>query len=176
MAQLIPASLTLLSTNSPNSTYNSSNATIVNTTSTTILGEPYKCFEMHFIRTDRRANRRDCHRAVGSLPNIHTPGIFHRAQSQMDPFAMPRIKTSGSCRVTIDVQFGRPDESTWQSVGMAIDKVINACAFGYGQGASTGGETTAGSEGRIMITVEKSSGRGVGVGGGENSTGVVATT
>lgn len=46
------------------------------------------------------------------------------------------------------------DESSWTAINVAALKVVQACAMGYGSSARTGGETTAGTEGRIRVDVE----------------------
>ena len=148
------------------------NSTLGNSTT---LGEPYECFGYGNYKA-RQAKFTDCARAAAFLPNLHTPGSFHRGDSEKDPFAVPRVETYGTCEVKIDVRFGRADESTWQSVSIAINKILVACAGGYGQGAMTGGKTSAGSEDRIVITVgNKNFKDGVGDDLSDDSTGDTST-
>ena len=128
----------------------SSNVTLNNE-----LNNSYQCFEAH-LRKDRRAKTLDCLRAAAFLPNLHDPGAFHRGGDPDDPFALPYNVVSGTCRVKIDVRFGRPDQSSWLVINMALRKIIDACQFALG-GDRTGGETTAGTGGRIMITAESES-------------------
>lgn len=116
------------------------------------LNNPYRCYEAHLL-TDRRAKTIDCLRAAAFLPNLHDVGAFHRGSNPADPFALPYTEVSGTCRVKIDLMFGRPDQSTWLVINMALRKIIDACQFAIG-GDRTGGETTAGSGGRITITAE----------------------
>ena len=116
------------------------------------LNNPYQCYEAHLGR-DRRAKTIDCLRAAAFLPNLHDPGDFHRGTDLEDPFALPYDVTHGTCRVKIDVRFGRPDRSSWIVINIALRKIIDACQFVIG-GERTGGETTAGTDGRIIIRAE----------------------
>ena len=119
------------------------------------LNDSYQCFEAH-LRKDRRAKTLDCLRAAAFLPNLHESGAFHRGGDPEDPFALPYNVVYGTCRVKIDVRFGRPDQSSWLVIYMALRKIIDACQFAIG-GERTGGETTAGNGGRITITAESQS-------------------
>ena len=116
------------------------------------LNNNYRCFEAHLL-TDRRAKTIDCLRAAAFLPNLHDAGDFYRGNNPADPFALPYTEVYGTCRVKIDLMFGRPDQSTWLVINMALRKVIDACQFAIG-GERTGGETTAGTAERITITAE----------------------
>ncbi|KAF6234679.1 hypothetical protein HO173_007305 [Letharia columbiana] len=119
-----------------------------------ILGDPYSCFDAYLFN-DRRAKVSDCTRAAAFLPNRHEPGTFHRGDSDADPFALPYVETYHSCSVKVDLKFGRPDEGSWLSVNIAVKKIIEACMVGQYPIGQTGGVTTAGTEGRIAVTVGK---------------------
>jgi len=56
--------------------------------------------------------------------------------------------------VKIDLKYGRADQSTWLVIKMALRfDIIDTCQLAMG-GERTGGQTTAGSAGRIVITAE----------------------
>ena len=116
------------------------------------LNNNYRCYEAHLL-TDRRAKTIDCLRAAAFLPNLHETGNFYRGSDPADHFALPYVEVYGTCRVKIDLMFGRPDQSSWLVINMALRKVIDACQLAIG-GERTGGETTAGSGGRITVTAE----------------------
>ena len=118
------------------------------------LNNNYQCYETHLIK-DRRAKTIDCLKAAAFLPNLHDVGTFYRGTDPADPFALPYEEKSGTCRVKIDLKFGRPDQSSWIVINIALRKVIDACQFVV-KGERTGGETTAGTDGRIIIRAESS--------------------
>jgi hypothetical protein len=131
------------------------NVTFLDNINATItdLRNDFQCFEPHLAK-DRRAKTMDCIRAAAKLPNLHEVATFHKGSNQDDPYAVPYSESFGTCRVTIDLRFGRPDESSWLVINMVMRfKVIDACSLRLG-GERTGGQTTAGSGGRITITAE----------------------
>ena len=118
------------------------------------LNNNYQCYEAGLIK-DRRAKTIDCLKAAAFLPNLHDKGDFYRGSDHEDPFALPYVEVSGTCRVTIDLRFGRPDESSWIVINIAVKKILDACQLKPG-GERTGGETTAGAGGRIIVRAENS--------------------
>lgn len=52
-----------------------------------------------------------------------------------------------------DLGFGRPDQSALLVINMALREIIDTCQLAIG-GEQTGGETAAGSGGRITIGPE----------------------
>lgn len=118
------------------------------------LSDPYSCFGAYLFN-DRRAKVSDCTRAAAFLPNRHESGSFHLGDSKTDPFALPYVETYYSCTIKIDLRFGRPDEGSWISLNIAASKIIKACLVGQYPLGQTGGFTTAGTEGRIAVTVGK---------------------
>lgn len=118
----------------------------------TELGNPYQCYEPH-LRKDRRAKTIDCLRAAAFLPNLHEPGIFHRGDDLDDPFNLPHTVIVKTCRIKFDLRFGRPDVSSWIALNLALRKILDACQLTLG-GERTGGQTTAGSAGMIILTAE----------------------
>lgn len=127
------------------------NEIIVNDTD--LLHNDYKCWEPALLK-DRRAKTLDCIRAAGLLPNLHDEATFHRSSEASNPYAMPYVVSSGTCRVKIDVKYGRPDQSTWSVIKMALRfDVIDTCQLSL-VGERTGGQTSAGNGQRIIITVE----------------------
>ena len=139
----------------------SSNSTLA-TLDTQQLNNAYQCYEPHLVSKDRRAKTLDCIRAAAFLPNLHETGDFTRDSDPDDPFAMPHEVIYGTCRVNVDVRFGRPDESSWTVINIALRKVIDACRIKVG-GEWTGGDTTAGSDGRIIIRAENKNWRSTNV-------------
>lgn len=124
-----------------------------NLTSVTNLSNDYQCYEPHILK-DRRAKTIDCIRAAAFLPNLHDVTTFHRGDNAGDPYALPYTEVSGTCRVKIDLKCGRADQSTWLVIKMALRfDVIDTCQLTMG-GERTGGQTTAGSGGRIIISAE----------------------
>ena len=136
-------------TNPANATFNRS------------LSDSYDCFPWaHFLLPTRRAKYDDCAAAYAWLPNLHNEGTFYRGGNPAtDPFALPRVDIDGNCQVKIDIQPRALDTSSWVAIGIAVNKIIGACKAGTDRWVTTGGMTTAGSEGRINITVEKSTER-----------------
>lgn len=128
------------------------NATFLGVFNVTDLGNDYQCYEPQ-LKADRRAKYIDCIRAAGFLPNLHQEATFYRGSNRDDPYAMPYTEIAGTCRVTIDLKFGRSDRSTWAVVYMALRKILEACQFKVG-GERTGGQTTAGTDSMITITAE----------------------
>ena len=118
----------------------------------TELGNPYQCYEPH-LRKDRRAKTIDCLRAAAFLPNLHEPGIFHRGDYFEDPFSLPHTVIFKTCRIKFDLRFGRQDVSSWIALNLALRKILDACQFTIG-GERTGGQTTAGNAGMIILTAE----------------------
>ena len=116
------------------------------------LGNPYQCYEPH-LRKDRRAKTIDCLRAAAFLPNLHEPGVFHRGDDLEDPFSLPHAVNFKTCRVKFDLRFGRPDVSSWIALNLALRKILDACQISLG-GERTGGQTTAGDAGMIILTAE----------------------
>ena len=118
-----------------------------------LVGDPTECYHVKFWHS-RRARLLDCTRAAAQLPNLHTTGIFRTGgDPRFDPFALPRAEQFGSCEVKISLSHTRQDESTWQAISIGAQKIISACTIGYGVGATTGGETTAGLHQMIHISV-----------------------
>lgn len=128
------------------------NSTALNIFNLTDLNNDYQCYEAHLLN-DRRAKTIDCLRAALFLPNLHEEGTFHRGSNPQDLYALPKIQVFQTCRVQIDLKFGRADKSTWLAIHMALRGVIDACQFKM-SGGRTGGQTTAGNAGRITITAE----------------------
>lgn len=129
------------------------NEVLVNNTG--FLHNQYKCWEPALLK-NRRAKTLDCIRAAGLLPNLHDDALFHRGggSSVDDPYSVPYVTVSGTCRVKVDVKYGRPDRSTWSVIKMALRfDVIDSCQLSL-SGDRTGGQTSAGTGGRIMITAE----------------------
>ncbi len=60
----------------------------------------------------------------------------------------------------IDLKFGRVDVSSWTAINIAAGKVMAACTIGYRDAATTGGETSAGNEDRIVISLGKAESMG----------------
>lgn len=119
----------------------------------TNLSNDYQCYEPHLFK-DRRAKTMDCIRAAAFLPNLHDVTTFHRGNNPEDSYALPYTEVSGTCRVKIDLKYGRADQSTWLVIKMALRfDIIDTCQLAMG-GERTGGQTTAGSGGRIVITAE----------------------
>lgn len=61
--------------------------------------------------------------------------------------------TFKTCRIKIDLRFGRGDESSWLAINLALDRVLHACRLTH-SGERTGGQTTAGNADLIVITAE----------------------
>jgi len=137
----------ILSTNQNSTSLNSVDVNVTN------LRNDHQCYEPHLLK-DRRAKTMDCIRAAAFLPNLHEVSIFHRGSNRGDPYALPYSEVSGTCRVKIDLKYGRADQSTWLVIKMALRfDVIDTCQLAMG-GDRTGGQTTAGSGGRIIIIAE----------------------
>ena len=128
------------------------NHTLLNGLNASQLGDPYQCYEPH-LRKDRRAKTIDCLRAAAFLPNRYEPGVFHRGDDIEDPFTLPHTVTVKTCRIRFDLRFGRPDVSNWIALYLALRKILDACQISLG-GERTGGQTTAGSAGLIIVTAE----------------------
>jgi hypothetical protein len=131
------------------------NLTLLNNVNVNItsLSTDFQCYEPH-IFTDRRAKTLDCIRAAASFPNFYDVNTFHKGSNPSDPYAVPISQVSGTCRVGIDLKYGRADQSTWLSIKMALRfDIIDNCQLDM-SGGRTGGQTTAGSGGRIIITAE----------------------
>ncbi|KAI4228569.1 MAG: hypothetical protein L6R36_001522 [Xanthoria steineri] len=134
----------------------------------------YTCFDAK--GTDhRRARFNDCARAAAQLPNLIEPSTFHRGgDAGTDPYALPTTKVHNSCQIKVDLRFGRPDESSWVAINVALSKIMAACSGGYGAYETTGGEILAGNGNFIMVTVEKATRAAVlALGASQNSTAVV---
>ena len=58
--------------------------------------------------------------------------------------------------MTVDLKQGiREEESSWLSINVASTKIIDACRVGQGDNAKTGGNTSVGSRGDILVSIEK---------------------
>ena len=128
------------------------NQTLLPSLNASELANPYQCYEPH-LRKDRRAKTIDCLRAAAFLPNLHEPGVFHRGDDIEDPFSLPHTVIVKTCRIRFDLRFGRPDVSSWIALNLALRKILDACQISLG-GERTGGQTTAGSAGMIILTAE----------------------
>lgn len=119
------------------------------------LGNPFECWNAALYHS-RRASLSDCASAIALLPNLDAHHVFTVGFApNVDPYTLPRIHTFGHCQVSITMASrDSRDESSWAAINVAALKVVQACAMGYGPNARTGGETTAGTEGRIRVDVE----------------------
>lgn len=134
----------------------------------------YTCFDGK--ATDhRRARFNDCARAAAQLPNLIEPSTFHRGgDAGTDPYALPTTKVHNSCQIKVDLRFGRPDESSWVAINVALSKIMAACSGGYGAYETTGGEILAGKGNFILVTVEKTTrAAALALGTSQNSTAAV---
>ncbi len=125
------------------------------------LSAPYQCLPLKIFGSTR-GKLGDCAHAIAFLPNYHEAGTFYRSPnpSNADPFALPRTEVYKSCQVKIDLKFGRVDVSSWTAINIAAGKVMAACTIGYRDAATTGGETIAGNEDRIVISLGKAESMG----------------
>ncbi|KAI4253996.1 MAG: hypothetical protein L6R42_007357 [Xanthoria sp. 1 TBL-2021] len=135
----------------------------------------FACFDAK-ATSHRRARFNDCARAAAQLPNLIELNVFHRGGDPgTDPYALPKIKVHKSCQINIDLRFGRPDESSWIAINVAVSKIMAACSAGYGASETTGGELAAGNENFIIVTVEKTTqAAALALGGRQNSTAVAS--
>ena len=119
----------------------------------TNLHNDHRCYEPALWK-DRRAKTMDCIRAASLLPNLHDVAMFRRGLDPGNPYVLPYSETYKTCRVKIDLLYGRADRSAWFVIKMALRfDVIDTCQLTVG-GERTGGQTTAGLEERIIITAE----------------------
>ncbi|KAI4252459.1 MAG: hypothetical protein L6R42_007954 [Xanthoria sp. 1 TBL-2021] len=135
----------------------------------------FTCFDAK-ATSYRRARFNDCARAAAQLSNLIEPNVFHRGGDPgTDPYALPRIKVHNSCQIKIGLRFGRPDESSWIAINVAVSKIMAACSAGYGASETTGGELAGGNENFIIVTVEKTTpAAGLALGARQNSTAVAS--
>lgn len=124
---------------------------------TTRLGNAFECFDASIFSSSRRANYGDCARAIALLPNFHVPGEFTPGWNpDSNPWALPHQKIWLTCQVTVNLKSGyNSEESSWLSINVAGEKIMNACQVSYGDHAKTGGETTVGTGGGISVTLER---------------------
>ena len=111
------------------------------------------CFEPGFFGT-RQANTRDCIHAALSLPEGSMPGLFHHLGPD-DGYDLPYMDSYESCMVTVSINSGQQDLSTWHRISHVASQIASACSIGaYPQGL-TGGNVRVGEAGLIQVTVEK---------------------
>lgn len=124
---------------------------------TGLLNEPYECFDAQIWERSRRAKISDCYRAMASLPNYHRFRVFANGEGDRDlnPYLLPYTQTRLGCQIKVELTSGASEESSWLSINMATNKILNACQVGYSQQAMTGGWTRVGNDDRILVTVEK---------------------
>ena len=95
-----------------------------------------------------------CISAVRRLSSSDIHGTFHNISRGDDPFTLPVSKSSGLCRVSVQLKGLTPDDGTWLGLNLAATQLTTACADRWGLLPKRGGWTDAGDNDRIRITVQ----------------------
>ena len=125
-----------------------------NKTSST-LTDNYECFKPNpWIGPGRRAPMSDCLCAVALLPAKQEFGIFHH-RGALDGYSLPAKRLFGKCAVTVEIDDGINDWSSWIAIRVVAGDLIKACGRGLMPVGNTGGTTTAGDDRRLKVTVAR---------------------
>ena len=100
-----------------------------------------------------RPSAQDCISAIRRLPSGHIHGTFHDASRGDDQFKLPVSKTSGLCRVSVELKGLTPADGTWLGLNLAATQLTVACADHRGYLGKRGGWTDAGDNDMIRITL-----------------------
>lgn len=101
----------------------------------------------------------NCLAAIIQLPKTHASGTFHNGGTN-DTYLLPRKIISGDCQVFVGTRQGSSsDESTWTSIGLAATQLALVCQADpvFGTQKLTGGWTTTGNNGNIVVYLTKPS-------------------
>ena len=101
------------------------------------------------------AHTQDCRVALGSLPGEHLPGTFHAGGNIADPYNLPKELLAPKCNITISIPLAAQDDTTWPCIGQRIDILINACKVGTDHDGHVGGQTWAGANKEMLVTIVK---------------------
>ena len=112
-----------------------------------------ECYPTALIKS-RKADSRECLRAVMMLPTTDESGFFNSDHlGKIDQFLLPVTKISGSCNVTISIPHGLMDESSWSTISSVADQLNTVCSSGYYPNSQSGGVTVTGRNGHIRVTL-----------------------
>ena len=121
--------------------------------STAASNDIFQCFGTDpWFRPGHRAPIADCMCAVALLPADHDTRIFHYF-GHLDGASLPVKKSYGKCAISFSIREGNEDISSWIALRVVAGDLLKACARGVMPMGSTGGNTTAGNEGKIVVKV-----------------------
>ena len=101
-----------------------------------------------------RPSAQDCISAIRRLSSSNTHGTFHDLSKGEDQFTLPVSKSSGRCRVSVELKGLLPEDGTWLGLSLAATQLTVACADREGYLSKRGGWTDAGDQDGIRITVQ----------------------
>ena len=99
----------------------------------------------------------DCLEAILDMSANPQMGQFHH-EPPKDVFSLPKNYAAKTCNITLDIEPGALDYSSWTDVNVRTTQLINACAKGDNYlGGQSGGTRKAGNYGRINIGIVRAS-------------------
>lgn len=136
----------------------------LNTPSTLGAEQGVACWKATVLDS-RLADTKSCLQAAVSLPEGPDPGTFHNGGAD-DGFKLPKVKVVGQCVITVSLNRGKQDRSTWDHIAFVASQIAAICSNGQYPRGTTGGVKYAGSHGDIRVTLENVKGMGVGAANG----------
>ena len=126
---------------SPNSTTNTTNATVVNRGSIV-------CSPDDAVGADIRM----CLSLLLELPETTVDGAFHDFDVP-DIYQLPKVLRGDRCNVLVTVPTGRQEASNWPAIRFAANQVIAACTRGNYPFGTTSGAASVGLTGNIQVSI-----------------------
>lgn len=102
------------------------------------------------------ADTKSCLHAVLKLPDYPDAGDFH-TNAPINIFKLPVYRNHGSCMVTVSIDGGVTERSSWDHIESVANSIAAICSVGQYPLGSTGGIVYVGAHKRIRVSIEKGS-------------------